>query len=136
MVAAMAVRRSLEGPQIVINQPAGHTYFERPAPGIAPSLDTIKHDLNETLTHIPVTTTFWQLQAKDFGERPPAPDTVSWWAWRAWALLMGPHGFDRAITHKLLHRKRPWLFPMLDSVTTHLGGFRAWATIWGGPHAA
>jgi len=94
-------------------------------------LDAIRHDLNETLAHIPVTTTFWQLQARDFGERPPAPDTVSWWAWRAWALLMGLHGVDRAITHKLLHRKRPWLFPMLDSVTTaHLGGVRAWATIW------
>lgn len=44
---------------------------------------------------------------------------------------MGLHGVDRAITHKLLHHKRSWLFPMLDSVTTaHLGGFRAWATIW------
>jgi hypothetical protein len=94
-------------------------------------LDAIRHDLNETLAHIPATTTFWQLRAKDFGERPPAPDTMSWWAWRAWALLMGLRGVDRAITHKLLHRKRPWLFPMLDSVTTaHLGGSRAWATIW------
>ena len=46
-------------------------------------------------------------------------------------MLMGLPGVDRAITHKLLHRKRPWLFPMLDSVTSaHLGGFRAWATIW------
>jgi Family of unknown function (DUF6308)/HD domain len=44
---------------------------------------------------------------------------------------MGLPGVERAITHKLLHRKRPWLFPMLDSVTTeHLGGFRPWATIW------
>lgn len=94
-------------------------------------LDAIRHDLNETLAHIPVTTTFWQLQATDFDERPPTPDSPSWWVWRAWALLMGLHGIDRAITHKLLHCKRPWLFPMLDSVTTgHLGGFRAWATIW------
>jgi hypothetical protein len=94
-------------------------------------LDAIRHDLNETLMHIPVTTTFWQLPVKDFNERPPASGTVSWWAWRAWALLMGLPGVDRAITHKLLHRKRPWLFPMLDSVTSaHLGGSRAWATIW------
>lgn len=93
-------------------------------------LEAIRQDLNETLAHIPETTTFWQLPAKDFGKRPPAPGTVAWWTWRAWVLLMGLRGVDRAITHKLLHRKRPWLFPMLDSVTTeHLGGFRAWTTI-------
>lgn len=94
-------------------------------------VDAIRHDPNETLVHIPVATTFWQLPVKDFDERPSASGTVSWWVWRAWALLIGLTGVDRAITHKLLHRKRPWLFPMLDSVTSaHLGGFRAWATIW------
>jgi hypothetical protein len=93
-------------------------------------LEAIRPDLNEVLTRIPVTTTFWDLPAADLGEEPPAVGAVSWWVWRAWALLMGLRGVDRAITHKLLHRKRPWLFPMLDSVTTrHLGGLRAWATI-------
>jgi hypothetical protein len=93
-------------------------------------LDAIRPDLNETLAHIPVTTTFWQMSAEDLGERPPVSNSVSWWVWRAWALLMGLDNVDRAVTHKLLHRKRPWLFPMLDSVTSdHLGGPRAWATI-------
>ena len=39
------------------------------------------------------------------GLEEPAADTVSWWAWRAWALLMGLRGVDRAITHKPRHRK-------------------------------
>lgn len=95
------------------------------------SLYAIRHDLDQALAKIPVPTTFWQLQPVDLDKRPPTPDSVPWWVWRAWALLMGLQGIDRAITHKLLHHKRPWLFPMLDSVTTdHLGGFRAWATIW------
>ena len=43
---------------------------------------------------------------------------------------MGLPQVERAITHKLLHHKRPELFPMLDSLTSpHLGAQHAWATI-------
>jgi hypothetical protein len=37
--------------------------------------------------------------------------------WRAWALLRGLSGVGPTITHKVLHRKRPWLFPIVDSET-------------------
>jgi hypothetical protein len=43
---------------------------------------------------------------------------------------MGLPQVERTITHKLLHRKRPRLFPMLDSITSpQLGERQAWTTI-------
>lgn len=93
-------------------------------------IEAISCDLDEVLTRIPVTVAFWSLPTAHLGPQPPPTGTVSWWVWRAWTLLMGLPQVDRAITHKVLHRKRPWLFPMLDSVTSdHLGHQHAWAAI-------
>jgi hypothetical protein len=91
----------------------------------------IREELDSVLASIPVTQTFWDLPVGKLGAEPPSPgDVAAWGVWRAWTLLMGLDGVKVAITHKTLHHKRPWLFPMLDSRTREaLGGVNAWAAI-------
>lgn len=38
-------------------------------------------------------------------------------------------GVDVAITHKILHHKRPDFFPLIDNQTLKILGSRAWLTI-------
>ena len=38
--------------------------------------------------------------------------------WRAWRLLDGITTIAVAISNKVLHHKRPWLFPLLDRKTS------------------
>jgi hypothetical protein len=93
-------------------------------------LAAIAEELSTILARIPAETKFWELPVTELDRDPPPHGTVSWQVWRAWALLMGLPQVERATTHKLLHRKRPQLFPMLDSITSpHLGRRQAWATI-------
>lgn len=71
---------------------------------------------------------FWQLTADDLttyrAGSPAAP------LWDAWAMLKGVAGTDIAIPHKILHRKRPEYFPLLDGSTVlAYPPSRAWAGI-------
>jgi hypothetical protein len=73
-------------------------------------------DLSYYLSQIPSEQTFWTLprtQLVTF-QNGTAPAT---WLWRAWRLLQGFNGIDVAISHKVLHHKRPWFFPLLDGKT-------------------
>lgn len=82
------------------------------------AMEAILPDLNEVLTHIDIGETFWALNPASLGAVPPAR-TAEWWLWRAWALLRGLSGVGPTITHKVLHHKRPWLFPIVDTETVN-----------------
>lgn len=80
------------------------------------AMESILPDLNEVLAHIDIGKTFWALNPAWLGAVPPA-GAEEWWLWRAWALLRGLSGVGPTITHKVLHHKRPWLFPIVDTKT-------------------
>ena len=82
------------------------------------AMEAILPDLNEVLTHIDIGKTFWTLNPALLAAVPPA-ETAEWWLWRAWALLRGLSGVGPTITHKVLHHKRPWLFPIVDTETVN-----------------
>ena len=51
--------------------------------------------------------------------------------WQAWASLMSLPDVGIAITHKILHRKRPRLIPLLDGKTEkHLGAKNLWRVVY------
>lgn len=80
------------------------------------AMEAILPDLNEVLAHIDIGKTFWALNPAWLGAVPPA-GAEERWLWRAWALLRGLKGVGPTITHKVLHHKRPWLFPIFDTRT-------------------
>jgi hypothetical protein len=53
----------------------------------------------------------------EVANKPPTPDSPGWHLWRCWTLLMGVTGIDVARAHKILHHKRPKLFPLIDNQT-------------------
>jgi len=77
---------------------------------------TVAPEVSEALDNIPTWQTFWQL-AHDDVVTPPAEGTTAWWVWRAWHVLFGVPEVGVAVCNKVLHHKRPWLFPLLDGVT-------------------
>jgi uncharacterized protein DUF6308 len=86
---------------------------------------TVKDDLNAVLTQIPIQAKLWGLPIMELETEAPPHDQTSWWIWRALTLRMGLPQVERTVTQKLLHRKRPQLFPMLDSPTSpHLVSVR------------
>lgn len=90
----------------------------------------ISQQLQAILGTIPVEQTFWGLQGLNLGVAPPAAaNKLEWALWRVWTLLMGLDDVSRAVTHKTLHHKRPWFFPMLDEVTAAALGNDPWVTI-------
>jgi hypothetical protein len=91
----------------------------------------VASEVSEALDLLPVSLTFWDLPRDDVVALP-RPDSVAFQMWCAWDLLMGVVGVDVAICHKILHHKRPQLFPLLDGITT--GAYpegEAWAQIHG-----
>jgi hypothetical protein len=93
-------------------------------------MQAIAPALTEALAHIPADQTFWGLPHDHLRSAPPPAESLAWWLWRAWALLMGVPQINVAVAHKTLHHKRPWLFPLLDNLTVDAypnGG--AWAGI-------
>lgn len=74
---------------------------------------------------------FWQFSASELCTRPRAKSERAWPLWAAWTLLMGVEGVDVARCHKILHHKRPRVFPLIDSRTLPFltGGPYAWASI-------
>ena len=92
--------------------------------------EAILPDLNEVLTHVEVSQTFWTLPRAHLGSSPPPTGTPAWGLWRAWALLMGLENVGIAIAYKTLHHKRPWLFPIFDNGTVaRMGGRDAWQVL-------
>lgn len=94
------------------------------------AMEAILPDLNEALSHLDVTQTFWELRREHLGTTPPPTGTPEWWLWRTWLLLMGLDDVGVAIAYKTLHRKRPWFFPIFDNGTVaKMGGPRAWQVL-------
>jgi hypothetical protein len=94
-------------------------------------LEAVLESMSDMLALIPICQTFWALNPATLGLNPPPAGTVERRVWEAWAIPMELTGAGKAITHKILHRKRPWLFPMLDDKTNAVlmaGG--AWLTIY------
>jgi hypothetical protein len=60
--------------------------------------------------------TFWELPTEEVG-RDPADDSAGGALLRAWRECHRTGAVKTALTHKLLHHKRPDLFPMVDNRT-------------------
>ncbi len=71
---------------------------------------------------------FWTLPIEHIADIPPE-ETTAWWMWRAWSILIGTPGIGVAVTHKLLHHKRPTTFPLLDNRTISALPGNSWARI-------
>ncbi|MGY1722754.1 DUF6308 family protein [Blastococcus sp. SYSU DS0533] len=59
---------------------------------------------------------FWDLDEVEVGGTPP-PGTTGAALADAWRECAATTGIKTALTHKLLHHKRPELFPLIDNVT-------------------
>ena len=75
--------------------------------------------------------TFWDLTREDLIVPPTRATNPAWPLWRSWTILMGVEGIDIARTHKILHHKRPRVFPLIDNETVRWlnSGGSAWASI-------
>jgi len=80
------------------------------------AIKSVAGDVSTALANIPTNARFWELDASDVDGAPPE-DSIGWWMHRAWWLLMGLPRVNIAITHKLLHHKRPTVFALFDRVT-------------------
>jgi hypothetical protein len=94
------------------------------------TIAAIADDVSKCLKAVATQPPFCQLPRTDLirypaGSSPAAP------LWNAWALIRGVAGADIAIPHKVLHRKRPDYFPLLDGNTVlAYKPKQAWAGIW------
>lgn len=92
------------------------------------TIAAIAGDVSRCLKAAPTQKAFWQLTPTHLAQyragSPAAP------LWEAWALLKCVVGADIAIPHKVLHRKRPDYFPLLDGNTVlAYEAHEAWAGI-------
>ncbi len=74
---------------------------------------------------------FWTLSVDQVSASPVDEGAEEWPLWRAWTILMGVPGVEVARAHKILHHKRPSVFPLIDNETIpylRTGG-SAWATV-------
>lgn len=85
---------------------------------VSAALDGIGEDLR-----------FWELDRAEISVRPESPEERAWPIWRAWTVLIGAKGVNLARTHKILHHKRPSVFPLLDRKTVRLIGSDSWGKI-------
>lgn len=73
---------------------------------------------------------YWEIDRVD--RRPEDEGHPAWPVWRAWTILSSVDGMAVARVHKILHHKRPRVFPLIDGKTLGpLGRGQAWATIRG-----
>jgi hypothetical protein len=61
-------------------------------------------------------TDFADLARGELADDPPH-DTIGWALTEAWRQMMATPDIGIALTHKVLHHKRPPLFPLLDNLT-------------------
>jgi hypothetical protein len=94
---------------------------------VAARIMAIAPELDEALRQIPPETRFWDLDPAQLAS--PTEGTTSWWLHRAWWLLMNLAGVKISTTHKVLHHKRPAVFPLIDRQTQEFLGEWPWRTI-------
>jgi hypothetical protein len=81
------------------------------------------------LAHIEDDVVFWELDNSRLATFPEESCAERHF-WLAWCYLMTIPDVGVALTHKTLHHKRPWLYPLIDGQTLKAcsDGF-AWKTI-------
>ena len=89
-------------------------------------------EVSTQLARIDEDTNFWSLSRDDVAKRPHDEASLAWPIWRAWTILMGVDGIDVARAHKILHHKRPTVFPLIDNQTINL--LNAEESAWGAIH--
>jgi hypothetical protein len=72
---------------------------------------------------------FWHLPNAAVAAQPEEGDVPAWPIWRAWTILTSVHGVNRAGAHKILHHKRPSVFPLLDNMTAPRLCPACWAAV-------
>lgn len=92
------------------------------AMAVAPEVSAALADIDDDVR-------FWELDRDEVSVRPESPDERAWPIWRAWTVLIGAKGVNLARTHKILHHKRPSVFPLLDRKTVGLLGGDPWGKI-------
>lgn len=93
------------------------------------SLRTISSPVSAVLARID-DTPFWDLSENDVTIPPSDEASPAWPLWRAWWLMIGMPNVGPALTHKVLHHKRPSYFPLLDRKTlAALPRGRKWSLI-------
>lgn len=87
--------------------------------------------VNEALEHLDPDQRLEDLAVEDVDRTLKAEGSVGWWMYRAWCAAKSVYGVGIAKTHKILHRLRPRLFPLIDGLTSpllqHEGG--NWAAV-------
>lgn len=76
-------------------------------------------------------TCFWELDRAEVVTEP-GPKDAAWPVWRSWTMLRGGAGIDLARSHKILHHKRPRVFPLIDNKTVEY--LRSGSAVWGSIH--
>lgn len=86
--------------------------------------------IDAAVAKVPGTFVFWELDAADVMPSPGAPPagSPSFWLHRAWFVAESVHGAGPTVTHKVLHRRWPRLFPLLDDDTARAYG--GWEGSW------
>ena len=104
----------------------------------ATSLISVLPQVSSALAQIPTSQKFWTdtPDGDDLSTRPPvftpapaATPSVHQCMWHAYWLVDGAVGIAGPIAHKILHHKRPWLFPQMDRVTRKFYLSYDWQTI-------
>jgi hypothetical protein len=86
--------------------------------------------VSDQLARIGPDVRFWELARDEVAAEPADRHGPAWAMWRAWTILTGIEGVDLARSHKILHHKRPAVFPLLDNKTVGLLGRAApWAAV-------
>jgi len=86
-------------------------------------------ELSSVVASIPPGLRFWDLERSEVSS-PPTHGDPAYGLWRAWFLLRLVPGIHMARTHKILHRVRPDVFPLLDNLTMgHLRAMESWSHI-------
>jgi hypothetical protein len=86
------------------------------------AITALKHAADRAWPHVQQAvvqadgTPFWDLTESEL-RRSPTSTSVGGALWRAWAECIRTGGIKVALTHKLLHHKRPDLFPLIDRQT-------------------
>lgn len=94
------------------------------------ALSQVIEELDDIDSNTPGGIHFWTLPTEEIAT--PKKGTVGWLLLKAWALLVGAPDVGVAIAHKLLHHKRPHLFPLVDGRTVKcFPEGKAWETIHG-----
>lgn len=117
--------RGLEPVDVLVANGLNARMASRPVAAVLEVQDEVSH----CLRRIPKAVHFWDLTASEVVKPPDDPRERAWPIWRAWTLLMGIGNVKTARAHKILHHKRPDVFPLLDQKTARCISGNQWGAI-------